>query len=318
MSGIPMAPLLADLHRAFWQPVGEALPEGTREVIFCPDEKLHLLPFAVLRGADGRFLCETMPARRVEDSGRVLAAGARPKPDFSKPWLALGIADFAAHRGLLEKRDSPWSGALANLGELPTVRRELADLRQLAPEGSTILLDRAADEAALHKAASPAVLHVASHGFHVALAGGGDLSADPSALYESGLLLSPGGDDDGILFPEEAGALDLRGTGLVTLSICRGALGRPVAGEGVLGLRRAFAKAGARHVLASLWEIPDRSTAAFMTKYYGSLSSAKYPASLLWSMQAAELGRLHGENPAGAAVETSILSYGGFTVSATE
>ena len=109
----------------------------------------------------------------------------------------------------------------------------------------------------------------------------------------------------------------LSGTGLVTLSTCRGALGRPVAGEGVLGLRRAFAKSGARHVLASLWEIPDRSTAAFMAKYYGSLSS-KNPAALLWSMQAAELEKLRGEDPSGATMETAILSHGGFVISAAE
>lgn len=317
-AGIPMAPLLADLYRAFWQPVAEALPEGTREVIFCPDEKLHLLPFAVLRGPDGRFLCERILTWRTVDSGRGLANGAGPKADFSKPWLALGVADFSAHRSRLEKAETPWSASLAGLGDLPTVRRELGDLRGIAPAGSTILLDDAAGEAALREVASPAVLHLASHGFHAALGGGGDLSADPAVLYESGLLLAPGGDDDGILFPEEVGALDLRGTGLVTLSTCRGALGRPVAGEGVLGLRRAFAKAGARHVLASLWEIPDRSTAAFMAKYYGSLSSAGSPALLLWSVQAAEFGKLRDEDPSGAAVETAILSYGGFTVSAAE
>lgn len=317
-AGIPMAPLLADLHRAFWQPVAEALPEGTRRVILCPEGKLHLLPFAVLRGPDGRFFCEQIPEFRVVDSGRALAAAKRPAVDYRRPWLVLGVADFAAHRKQQEKQDTPWSGALAGLGDLPTVRRELDDLRKIAPEASKVLLDGAARESDLRSMASPAVLHVASHGFHVGLSGGGDLAADPSALYESGVLLSPADADDGILFPEEAGALDLRGTGLVTLSTCRGALGRPVAGEGVLGLRRAFAKAGARHVLASLWEIPDRSTAAFMAKYYGSLSSAKDPAALLWSMQAGELGKLRGEDPAGAAMETAILSYGGFVISAAE
>ena len=322
-AGIPMVPLLTDLYRAFWQPVAAALPEGTREVIVCPEGQMHLLPFAVLRDPDGRFLCEEVAALRVVDSGRRLVGKAPVPVDFSNPWMALGVADFAPHRKVLReggKDWSPaWSAALEGIGDLPTVKVEIEDLRKLAPEGSTILLDGAAGEPALRgMKRSPAVLHFASHGFHVALAGSEDLAADPSALYENGILLGIGGEDDGILFPEEIGGLDLRGTGLVTLSTCRGALGRPVSGEGLLGLRRGFAKAGARNVMASLWEIPDRSTAEFMTKYYTSLRSGKKPPTLLWSMQAERLGALRDEAPAGEAMETAILSYGGFVISASE
>ena len=279
--GIPMLPLLTDLYRAFWQPVAAALPEGTREVIVCPEGKMHLLPFAVLRSPGGRFLCEEISRLRLIDSGRRLVPPGPVPVDFTRPWLALGIADFAPHRKILLAADSPWSStwkdALMGIGDLPTVRTEIGDLRKLAPDGSTFLLDARANESALRGIASPAVLHFASHGFHVPLAGGDDLAADPSSLYENGILLGLDGKDDGILFPEEIGLLDLRDTGLVTLSTCRGALGRPVAGEGLLGLRRGFAKAGARNVLASLWEIPDRSTAEFMAKYYADLSRGKEP-----------------------------------------
>lgn len=317
-AGLPMAPLLTDLYRAFWQPVAAALPEGTREVIVCPEGKMHLLPFAVLRNPGGRFLCEEIPVLRVVDSGRRLLPPGPVAVDFARPWLALGVAGFESHRKALLDADSPgspaWKEALEGIGDLPTVRTEIADLRKLAPAGSTFLLDGAAKESALRGIASPAVLHFASHGFHVPLAGSDDLAADPSALYENGILLAMAGEDDGILFPEEIGLLDLRGTGLVTLSTCRGALGRPVAGEGLLGLRRGFAKAGARHVLASLWEIPDRSTAEFMAKYYADLSRAESPAALLWSMQAARFGALRDEAPDGDALETAILSYGGFVM----
>lgn len=315
-AGIPMVPLLTDLYRAFWQPVAAVLPEGTREVIVCPEGKMHLLPFAVLRSPGGRFLCEEIAALRLIDSGRRLVSPGPAAVDFTKPWLVLGIADFEPHRKVLLTGDSPWSpawrDALKNIGDLPTVRTEIADMKKLAPAGSRFLSDGEAKESALRGIGSPAVLHFASHGFHVPLAGGDDLAADPSALYENGILLGLEVKDDGILFPEEIGLLDLRDTGLVTLSTCRGALGRPVAGEGLLGLRRGFAKAGARNLMASLWEIPDRSTAEFMAKYYADLSRGKSPAGLLWSMQAARMGALGNEAPAGAAMETAILSYGGF------
>ena len=322
-AGIPMVPLLADLYRAFWQPVAAALPDGIREVIVCPEGRMHLLPFAVLRSPEGRFLCEEIASLRVVDSGRRLMGKSLGLVDFGKPWLVLGVADFAPHRKILREGGKgwapAWSAALEGIGDLPTVKKEIEALRKLAPEGSTILLDGTAAESALRgRSDSPALLHFASHGFHVPLAGSDDLTADPSALYENGILLGIGGLDDGILFPEEIGALDLRGTGLVTLSTCRGALGRPVSGEGVLGLRRGFAKAGARNVMASLWEIPDRSTAEFMADYYAALKSGKNPAALLWTMQAGRLAALRDEAPTGDALETAILSYGGFVISAAE
>ncbi len=315
-SGIPMTPLLADLHRAFWQPVAEALPEGTREVIACPEGKMHLLPFAVLRRPDGRFLCEEISSFRIVDSGRRLLEPDEPPAMGERPWMLLGVSRFASHREASRDAPTVGSAALEGLDDLPTVRMEIEKLRAFAPAGSVSLLDDRAGEAALRDMRlAPAVLHFATHGFHVPLAVGRDLAADPSALYENGLLLGRDGTGDGILFPEEAAALDLRETVLVTLSTCRGALGRPVSGEGLLGFRRGFAKAGARNVLASLWEIPDQSTTDFMAKYYASLRTGAAPAGLLWTMQAERFRQLRDDDPAGAAVETAILSYGGFVVS---
>ena len=58
---------------------------------------------------------------------------------------------------------------------------------------------------------------------------------------------------------------------LVVLSACETALGKEVDGEGIIGLTRAFQYAGARTVLASLWEVADESTAALMARFYSGL-----------------------------------------------
>jgi CHAT domain-containing protein len=58
---------------------------------------------------------------------------------------------------------------------------------------------------------------------------------------------------------------------LVTLSACETALGGELAGEGLIGLTRAFHYAGARSVLASLWRVSDDSTAELMVKVYAHL-----------------------------------------------
>jgi CHAT domain-containing protein len=58
---------------------------------------------------------------------------------------------------------------------------------------------------------------------------------------------------------------------LVVLSACDTALGREVRGEGLIGLTQGFMAAGARSLVASLWQVPDRATAELMARFYGHL-----------------------------------------------
>src|SRR5579871_238040 len=76
------------------------------------------------------------------------------------------------------------------------------------------------------------------------------------------------GQEDGILTAEEAALLDLEGTEWVVLSGCDTGIGEIKAGEGVLGLRRAFQEAGARTVITSLWPVEDEEVRAWMTSLY--------------------------------------------------
>ena len=46
------------------------------------------------------------------------------------------------------------------------------------------------------------------------------------------------------------------------------ALGESITGEGLVGLTRAFMYAGARSVVASLWEVSGRATSTFMREFY--------------------------------------------------
>jgi CHAT domain-containing protein len=55
---------------------------------------------------------------------------------------------------------------------------------------------------------------------------------------------------------------------LVVLSGCSSAMGKQVAGEGLISLVRGFMYAGARQVLASLWKVDDEATRAFMETFY--------------------------------------------------
>ncbi len=91
---------------------------------------------------------------------------------------------------------------------------------------------------------------------------------------------------DGYLRAYEIRRLDLPAD-LVVLSACRTALGEEVRGEGLIGLSRAFLAAGARQVLASLWEVDDRATAALMERFYAGLRDGLPASRALRDAQAA-------------------------------
>jgi CHAT domain-containing protein len=103
-----------------------------------------------------------------------------------------------------------------------------------------------------------------------------DSAENPLAL--SGLALASANnrdsagpeDEDGILTAEEIAAMDLSGTALVVLSACDTGSGELRAGEGVMGLRRAFHIAGAGSLIMSLWQVEDRSARAWMNSFYES------------------------------------------------
>lgn len=74
---------------------------------------------------------------------------------------------------------------------------------------------------------------------------------------------------------------------LVVLSACESALGRAAFAEGVLGIASSFVSAGSRTVVASLWEVDDRTTAGLMKRFYRELESGKTVAAALRAAQLA-------------------------------
>ncbi len=138
---------------------------------------------------------------------------------------------------------------------------------------------------------SPKILHIATHGFYFPLKEEkprekfNSLSREEhynvmeNPLRRAGLLLTganhtwnneaiPPALEDGILTAWEVSNTWLGNTDLVVLSACETGLGEIKGGEGVFGLQRAFKMAGANYIMMSLWQVPDKETAEFMTSFY--------------------------------------------------
>ncbi|HEV8493550.1 MAG TPA: CHAT domain-containing protein, partial [Candidatus Angelobacter sp.] len=80
---------------------------------------------------------------------------------------------------------------------------------------------------------------------------------------------------------------------LVTISACYGAGKRWYVSEGMVGLGWAFTRAGARQVVAALWEVDDSSTPPLMDDFYSEVQSGKTIANALHS---AKLKMLHSDD----------------------
>ena len=75
------------------------------------------------------------------------------------------------------------------------------------------------------------------------------------------------------------------------------AVGRELAGEGLIGLTRAFHFAGAQSVISSLWRVDDRSTATLMAAFYRHLGDGLEVSDAMRAAQLELLSAAKGESP---------------------
>jgi tetratricopeptide (TPR) repeat protein len=120
------------------------------------------------------------------------------------------------------------------------------------------------------------ILHVSAHA---------EASAENPAV--SRILLKADKANDGLLFVGEIEGLDLHGIDLVSLSACETAQsdGRVDNDSDPVTLDRAFIDAGAKSVVATLWQVSDDTSAALMLSFYKHLHEGKSKARALQMAQ---------------------------------
>jgi CHAT domain-containing protein len=298
---------LAQVSELVLRPIQAEL-KGVRELFISPDGELNRLPFAALPvgTANGPTLGESLQLRLLT-TGRDLLRLQQPLK-VGHPTVLIANPDFdAAGTALKSPRQPQGEGnrAATNVQQRPAGLRDLIPWPPLdgtAREGERLapllrhpsfVSGRQATAELVLQQKAPRVLHIATHGFFLADQSlQSDVTREEDPLQRSGLVFAGANHpdvnsaDDGYLTAAEATAMDLEGTELVTLSACETALGGVRSGEGVYGLQRSLAVAGARSTLLSLWKVDDDLTVTFMEEYYKRLSTGEGRADALRNTQA--------------------------------
>lgn len=169
---------------------------------------------------------------------------------------SLSVLDLLRHSRRSINGDAPLVLGVPDRAA-PEITREIERIAIRFPGARVRLGSNATREALRHEASQAPVLHIASHGFFaarsrpVAAVRLGDAWCDLADIY----------------------ALD-RTSAVVVLSGCETGRGTVHVGDEWSGLVTGFLQAGARAVVAALWELHDHSAACLMDHFYDRLSDS--------------------------------------------
>jgi CHAT domain-containing protein len=254
----------AELYKMLVQPVAKRIPKGSR-VIIVPDGRLHA------------FNMETLV-----------------DPSTHRYWIENVTIETAGSLELLDRpRTSAPSVSMLLVGDPPSPAPEFPRLTKAAeemelvnrhfPQSCTTLKGAEATPRAYEKANAGryAFIHFVTHGF-----------ATRQRPLDSAVVLAREGDGYK-LYARDIIKHRLRAR-LVTISSCHGAGLRAYTGEGLVGLAWAFLHAGARQVIAALWEVKDNATPQLMNDMYAGIRANRDPATAL---RDAKLALIHSGGP---------------------
>lgn len=231
---------------------------GTTRLAIVAHGALHYLPFNALH--DGKqFLIERFSVRMLPAASvlQFQKGGVSEKPGGL---LALGNPDLGDPRYNLSFAQTEAQTVAGNV-----------------PKSRALVRKEATETAFKEYAAGFRYLHIASHG-----------QFDPDSPLNSALLLARDAKNDGVLTVGELYSLRIDAD-LVTLSACETGLGKIAGGDDVVGLTRGFLFAGARSIVASLWQVDDRATGRLMSAFYEALRGGAHKRDALRLSQLAAL-----------------------------
>jgi CHAT domain-containing protein len=268
---------------------------GQSIVVFVPDRSLTQVPFSALPALDQhQYLIEEM-AVAIAPSASIFVEALRR--------VSARTLDMQAG-ALLVGNPAVGPGPFSYLPPLPSVDREIAQVRRSLPRSTVLEGATATRGAFLTLASSHEVVHFAGHAI--------ENSTRPEY---SALVLSPQPDqaDDGLLTARDISRARFDRAQLVFLAACGTGSGSASASEGTLSLARAFIAAGIPTVIATLWPVDDSLAASVSTTFYRQLASGADPLSALRAAQLSCLARQR--NRIGPATWPAFEFIGGLSLS---
>lgn len=298
-----------NLHELLWKPL-EPLLKGITTLYYAPAGILHQINLGAVPVSASAVLDDRFQLHRLVSTRQIISlknATATPALHsalvfggirYESDSLALAstnsilenpVPDAITSRSRGASSGTEWRFLTGSLQEAVSVRQRLetAGAKVLFADGF-----RASEgyfKKSVQSVPAPAVLHLATHGFFVTAADSSAESGFATAenpMARAGLALSGAnrvwsggqpfeGQEDGILTALEISRMDLSGTELAVLSACGTGQGKIEAGEGVLGLQRAFKMAGVHYVIMTLWNVQDEDAQQFMDFFYSEWLTEK-------------------------------------------
>lgn len=248
---------------------------GWDSLILVPDGSLHLLPWGALQDENGVYLVRKAVVS-IAPSATVLGVLRREaEVAATKLFLGLAFSETGESAGTAKTRGiSDLRGA--DIEPLPFSKEEVKQAKAALGDHGVILAGAQASESQLKSEplSQFRIIELAAHGV------GDDVQPDRAAI-----VLNPGSDtEDGLWQAREIRRTRLNAD-VVVLSACETGTGRLQGEEGIMNLARAFLTAGAKSVVASLWDVEDRSTATLMEGFYQHLAKGESIAIALRSSQ---------------------------------
>jgi CHAT domain-containing protein len=293
------------LYNIIWKPIADKIGDAKTIYVSMGGIYNNINLNTIYNPETGKYLLEERDIRIVNSARDFVLSKEKEKKTFSTNTASLfGFPNFDGNTTVTadtsdlfaSTRDlnSFWLDSLTRGGikakPLPATKTEVENisstLKSIGWQVKNYLADNAS-ETNIKKEASPRILHVATHGYFfqdIPLENDNNrfLGMDRQQVVQdpmlrSGLLLTGANKtlkgesttgENGLLSAAEASLLDLRETELVVLSACETGKGEIKNSEGVYGLRKAFADAGAQNIIMSLWKVDDKVTQEFMSRFY--------------------------------------------------
>lgn len=297
------------LRQKIFDPISEYL-EDCKQIFISPDASLNLVPFGILpldeTGEEllsDRYQISYLSAGR--DLFRSIVSTNRPASEplvIADPKFLLGESDSnTISQNQNSDRNSPLtpdSQLIKVLDEEHLSRAETTGLlaeKVAAMLGVKPYLQKDALVSHLKRNKCPRILLIGTHGLYCPLSEAQQnaiahqdrdrLSSLPQAtnpMIRSGLAFAgatnwqknlplPPEAGNGYLMAQDVAQLDLWANEITVLLACNSAIGDVHQGEGVFGLRRAFAVAGAKTLIMSLWSVPEKASALLMERFFNNL-----------------------------------------------